>query len=795
MVVGARARRTRCEDTARAGPGWFLGTAACVRVTWEATVRARPSGRALTVPTAEVGEMSTGENEYKWQRAALVCGALALVLCVMGFAPTLQCVAAFPGNSPDLVELGVALPGTIDASTPMGEGVALCRKGYPLSNQRGPLLLSLVLGLLSVVSWSLSRSSDYDERDEEWIPQDRPNLPRVEEVPKRVVPDVIELDEELDLGLGGKVEAHPDDHDTVMDQVSTQQRTLAMKKVEAVGGGQNKDGFFVPMGYEGTAALYVDASSFMASDDMDEYEGRLDAPERPFKTLGAALEVARELIAKGRKIQVRVVPGVYQEAVSIPARVVVVNNRMPAGWPAREYIPWLKDQVDVDHPERVTLLAPADEQICVEIEMGGVSQGLYGLHLVGREETQQRGVSARRTMGTTLMACTVEGYIANGVRMEFCGREESELRARVVGCVFRENRAVEGGALSLADGSYDVVDSLFEDNRARNGGGIFGMRLKNPLMVERCEFKGNSAQSKELPWTTPRHVQPMKWKEVEGMGGGVFVLESVCKLRGCRFSGGGASYAGGAVASLATKLIVDGGEEETEIKGMRSRTGGAVFAVGWPAGAGMLKIVRTNLRQNEAVEQGGAVAVVGMVRAQVEESTLELNACTGEAGEGGALMSTGGAEAVLVKSLFRSNKATVHGGGAAASDGSLSVRGDTVFQDNVAETGAAGGLFFDATQMVGEGLAQKPRVLKLSACEFVGNLASKGCSAVFAGSMMEGAVGEVRVSSGEGVEFRGNNFAGRGRENNNVLFVWDGEPQHRGEELPEGVTTMASPTA
>ncbi len=739
--------------------------------------------------------MSTGENEYKWQRGALVCGALALVLCVMGFAPTLECMTSFPGNSPDLVELGVALPGTIDESTPKGQGIALCRQAYPLSNQRGPLLLSLVFGLLSLVSWSLSRSSAQDDEEDEWVPETRPKLPMVEEAPRRYVPDVIELDEELDLGLGGKVEAHPNDQDTVMDQVSTQQRTLALKAVERerVSGGKNKDGFFVPMGYEDTPAIYVDASSFMASDGMEDYAERVNAPERPFETLGAALEVARELAEGGKKVQVRVVPGVYQEAVSIPARVAVVNNRMPAGWPAREYITWLKDQIDVDHPERVTLLAPAEEQICVEVEMGGVSQRRDGGHLVGREETQQRGVSARRTMGTTLMACTIEGYVANGVRMEFSGREEPGLRARIVGCLFKENRALEGGALSLSDGSYDVLDSLFEDNRARNGGAVFGMRLKNPLMIEGCEFKGNSAQSRELPWTTPRHVQPTKWKEVEGLGGAVYVFESVCKLRGCRFSGGGSSYAGGAVASLATRLILDGGEDESEIKGMKSRTGGAVFAVGWPAAAGMLKVVRMNLRKNEAIEEGGAVAAVGAVRVQVEQSTLELNACVGEKGEGGALMSSGGAEVVLVRSLLRSNKATMHGGGAAASDGSLSVRDGTVFQDNMAEAGAAGGLFFDATQLVGESLEQKPRVLKLSTCEFVGNLASKGCSAVFAGSMMEGAVGEVRVNAAEDVEFRANRFVGRGRENNNVLLVWDGEPRHRGDALPEGVTILTSP--
>jgi hypothetical protein len=737
--------------------------------------------------------MPTGESEYKWQRGAVVCGALAAVFCVMALAPTVVCVVSFPGNASDLVGKGLALPGTIDEAAPMSQGVALCREAYPLSYQRGPLLLSLLFGLLSVVSWSLSRSSSQSEDDEEWVPEPR-HKPLVEEAPKRSVPDVIELDEELDLGLGGKVEVHPSDQDTVMDQVSTQQRTLAMREAErAAPGGQNKEGFFVPAGFEGTPAIYVDASSFVASDGMEELEERLDAPERPFETLGAALEAARELIDGGKRIQVRVVPGVYQEAVSIPTRVAVVNNRMPAGWPAREYIPWLKDQVDVDHPERVTLLAPADEQICVEIEMGGVAQGLYGVHLVGREETQQRGVSARRTMGTTLMACNIEGYIANGVRFEFCGREEVELRARVAGCLFRENRAVEGGAMSLSDGSYDVLDSLFEGNRARNGGAVFGHRLKNPLMVEGCEFRGNSAQSRELPWTTPRHVQPRQWKEIEGLGGAVYVLESVCKIKGCRFSGGGASYAGGAVASLATKLIVDGGEEEAEIKGMKSRTGGALFAVGWPAAAGMLKVVGVNLRQNEAVESGGAVCAVGMVRVQVEESTLELNACVGEKGEGGAVMSCGGAEVVLVGSLLRSNKATTHGGGAAASDGSLSVRGGTVFQDNVAEDGAAGGLFFDATQMVGEGLAQKPRLLKLAACEFVGNLASKGCSAVFAGSMMEGAVGEVRVSAGDGVEFRGNHFAGRGRENNDVLFVWDGEPSHRGDALPEGLTILSSP--
>ena len=82
-----------------------------------------------------------------------------------------------------------------------------------------------------------------------------------------------------------------------------------------------------------------------------------------------------------------------------------------------------------------------------------------------------------------------------------------------------------------------------------------------------------------------------------------------------------------------------------------------------------------------------------------------------------------------------------------------------------------------------------PAALRYQA-ELAGNIASKGATAIFVGSMEVGTSLPIKVESEDSLRFRGNRFQGRDGEDNPVLVVWGGERIQAGRRLARGTTTL-----
>ncbi len=93
---------------------------------------------------------------------------------------------------------------------------------------------------------------------------------------------------------------------------------------------------------------------------------------------------------------------------------------------------------------------------------------------------------------------TIEGgfgsNVATGAAVNVTGPDPSQLR--FIQCTFRRNRADLGGAAvatQTTNSSLRFFECLFDDNRVGSlGGGIYAQNPQS-VVVERCEFRGNSA--------------------------------------------------------------------------------------------------------------------------------------------------------------------------------------------------------------------------------------------------------------------------------------------------------------
>ncbi|MHC4496198.1 MAG: WD40 domain-containing protein, partial [Planctomycetota bacterium] len=109
--------------------------------------------------------------------------------------------------------------------------------------------------------------------------------------------------------------------------------------------------------------------------------------------------------------------------------------------------------------------------------------------------------------------------------------------ATIIGCIFRLNSAVRGGAVYGEPGKPTFVNCTFTENKAVQGGGIHFRHLTGGMLVN-CNFVNNS---------------------VDQYGGGIYTFQSYhCTLTNCSFITNKASYHGGAIWSFGSKAIVSG---------------------------------------------------------------------------------------------------------------------------------------------------------------------------------------------------------------------------------------------
>ncbi len=209
--------------------------------------------------------------------------------------------------------------------------------------------------------------------------------------------------------------------------------------------------------------------------------------------------------------------------------------------------------------------------------------------------------------------------------------------------VFRDNRALSGGAISGAN--LVVNDSSFEDNHATSAGGAIHSR--ESLTVQRSSFAGNTVNGPS--------------------GGGI----------------------GGAICFGEGPLAI---EDSSFVSNVADERGGAIDAAG-DATSATVVLRRSSFADNQAIVGGAVSTGFSVPTVLVEDTSFARNVASSSLAQGGAL-SVSLSEVTLRRATFSANVSQMYGGGVALRLGSAVIE-DSRFEDNLAVHG--GGLLLDRT--------------------------------------------------------------------------------------------------
>jgi CSLREA domain-containing protein len=292
---------------------------------------------------------------------------------------------------------------------------------------------------------------------------------------------------------------------------------------------------------------------------------------------------------------------------------------------------------------------------------------------------------------------------ANGGGIEATGQTAL---ATVVGSVFSQNVANDGGAVSLHDGGSLVAEStLFSDNRANGvdlggGGAVFSyngtidlagtdftaniadgegggaIQNRGKLTIRDSNFDNNLARVHHTPLAN----------SADGFGGAILLIEgSVTDITRTTFSANIAGNTGGALYNdLRTTLTVSdsllhGNAAQGLFSGGPGGYGGAIH------NEGMLRLIDTTLSANQAKEAGGALSLNQIADVTATRVTIVDNS----ASHGGGIVAYTGTLALVDSSVAR-NRATKAGdgfGGALLNDAATSTVQNSFVQNNQAAIG------------------------------------------------------------------------------------------------------------
>ncbi|RVU46913.1 hypothetical protein EA187_07195 [Lujinxingia sediminis] len=496
------------------------------------------------------------------------------------------------------------------------------------------------------------------------------------------VPEAIEVGADLDFGKppAEVVFAEEGASESVMafvhDEAGEKRRAKYEEEVrQQVREEAQRLDYYVPPGMELAPVVYVDGAF-----DGEPGEVSDGSMRRPFTSLAEGVRRAfGEVVTQKKAVVVRVRPGVYQEALEVPDRVVIVNDCMPGGESVDARLAWLRAQAMPDHEERVTILAPSEERCALKIR-AGQSQGVIGCYLVGREGVAQRGMEVMGSRALAVINCAFEGFSLGAVKVQDAGEELPGRDISFVGCMWKGNASAKrGGGLRVRRSVVKVVASIFDSNRAGRGGAIWAEELAKPLVVERCMMQRNRALGaiggSEDSETT------RGWGGALGLDGGLArVVDTV-------FDGNDARGAGGAIAVMGGRLVIRAtGERRCMIFENRAELGGGIVAIGRDGKAALVKSHDVAVLNNLATEHGGGLAAVGRAMLQVDGGEVSQNRA-GD-GHGGGVLVRGGGQAKFESVVFSTNQAAGGGGGIAAINASVKVMlGCSLFKNRAGECG------------------------------------------------------------------------------------------------------------
>lgn len=547
------------------------------------------------------------------------------------------------------------------------------------------------------------------------------------------------------------------------------------------------DGFFCPPAYADKPILYVDPDHEHATDDLAG-EDPVDNPERPFETIDGAITMARELREEGHEgVMLRLLPGVYPADFDVPDGVVICNHRLPLEGTIRARLKWLMDQ-NVDHPDCVTLLATPETKCAVRFEKG-VNQGLFGCHIVGRETVKQAGAMAVGSRSLALMNCSFEGFTGGGLRLQHSGTELAGGGVLIRGSRFHRNEANKGGAIFAEASSVSISDCIIEHNRGVTGGAIYGVNLRAPLVIARSRVSYNRAQLDESPNVDVETTRLGAWQRARGMGGGVYLRESKLKVSGSEFVENGASVAGGGLALLASRAIVETNENRGRFARNRSRLGAGIAIVGWGDHKSTLKCSDALFEKNTATVGGGGMAVIGLSVVQCIETEFRDNEIS-EAGYGGAVACWMGGELLAMGCEFLENKSAGYGGAIAALNARMSIKDDCRIRSNIARKSGGGIYAITTGSKIASSLVER-KMLKIPFAVLLENVKiSNNASRSLGGGLRGG--NELGITTlpmgfklGDGVVFQLNRTKSQKENGDDVWIVWAGDVKATDRDPPK----------
>ncbi len=672
---------------------------------------------------------------------------------------------------------GQSVPDEITARAPMA--TQACSAAFPVSESLPFLTMFMVFLLSGILARGSSRHKTEQELDEVGNARHAARTASAiairEPVTLKPVTS-ISLDVGIDLNTGALPSADDeDDEDSLMSFVVDRARARDEAEGEDELIGSDIGGFFCPPGYEDRKSVYVDPSSEAARDNYTD-DTPFNAPQNPFRTLDGAMKFAAMRIVRDTPgMQVRLAPGVYQSSVAIPDRVVLVNHRMPIEGSLTQRLKWITE-LELNDPARVTILPPANAEFAIRFG-AGVNQGIFGCHLVGRDGVSQAGIVGLAAHKLAIFNCHIEGFRKGGIRLEQCGTEVPGNGTRVMACGILQNSASQGGGISAEKSVVRITTCIISRNRAHNGGGLWLSQMKAPVVINDTRFSHNIAKG-EVPESVLGDIELKAWPGLQGTGGGLMMIGGAIKIVGSEFVDNAATLAGGGVAILGGKAILEGTEEHAmRFHRNKARAGGGFMAAGWPGAEATLKLTTADLQHNEALVIGGAVAVLGLATVQIAAAKASYNQATERSSIGGAFGAMNGAEILTKEVEFRTNSCVGSGGALGAVNASLRLGEGTDMRDNSAQH-AGGGIYIiteshpEVANLINQGTIKIPFVLAMKDCVVSSNSADDLGGGLRAGNAASEATFPLGIRTEGSSRVRNNRTKHPNAAGDDVWVVW-----------------------
>ncbi|MBH24661.1 MAG: hypothetical protein CMH57_09470 [Myxococcales bacterium] len=554
------------------------------------------------------------------------------------------------------------------------------------------------------------------------------------------------------------------------------------------------------------------------------------SPGEPLFGLAEALVVAQELVDGGHRVQLRLLPGLYEERVTLPPRVAMINHRLPPVDDDDALRDWLQAG---DESSEVVMAAPSRigaEDYVLNLD-GSHDAWVVGIRFAGSlpSESQPRRYGGAAHVLSTRSArfylCTFAGHRSTGdgaaIRMEDGGDLKKKTSIQIERCLFEDNHADGRGGAVFAQESITVLrECMFRGNHSRvAGGALFVHEARIPMLIEDSVICDNKVEiDDELP-----DASRSGWSGEVGHGGGIYASYSGLHLRRCDLLGNQSVGAGGAIFAFASRLLLEGNTEDDgrplgRIAENQALRGGAILLSGLRPDGDMerfltaLRATGIEFSRNKAHESGGAIATFRMVALDLKDGICERNVVSAEYGEGGAIHATVGSRLKLTRMTISKNRAPFRGGGLSVCNSSLRIFEGCVVRENQSERGEFAGIAFYTmfSRLLDDLQTSKklevPVVCAIAPCEITRNRSKGGVAGLFIGCLEDKPSVPI-VYAIKDPELIANNVVARvvaqrklgprppgRRRPENIMVVWAKRVMANDTRLPEGKQSLHLPS-